>query len=267
MLRSAEKLAMRALPPKLVAQLQEWKQRLPLRLHLTAPVVQMYINDAHTRSFVGMNNFYSYLLPEIDTAAAVELRFYDPAGERVATHRTSLAHFAARAVDVSALGITAPHGIVTAQITPRSPRRRIYRELGQVSAHFFVFFRDREAGAVEQTHPLSTTDPALQPSELFTSSQIISTAKLRELVTFQYNPTPRTHRLEHSLADAETGKVVARAPFTLQSLGAARTVFAMAGLPRLPAQLLFRVDSLPASNAKPMLRRVFEGGRHSMSHA
>jgi hypothetical protein len=271
LIATAERLAMSWLPPKVTKSLQDLKQRLPLRLMQAPPVVQMYLNDSHTQSFVGLHNFYSCLLPEVDTAAQVELRFYSPAGKPIARTALELRHFAARAVDVKALldrnNIDSPHGVVTAQITPRAPRRRVYRELGEVSAQFFVFFRDRDAGAVEQTHPLSTTDPRSQPSPPFCSSQILSTDKLRRLIAFQYNPTPRPHTLEHSLVDAQTGEPVARQTLQLSGLGSARSVFELSELGRLPSQLLFCVDALPSANSKPMLRRVFDGGLHSMSHA
>jgi hypothetical protein len=271
LLQEAERLAIRLLPPNVTTRLQQLKQRLPLRLYQAEPVVQMYVNDAHTRSFVGLHNFYSCLLADMESPASVELRFYDPAGQLVAKHALSLPHFAARAVDVKeildARGASSPYGVVTAQITPRWPRRRIYRELGQVAAHFFVFFRDREHGSVEQTHPLSTTSPANVPSGPFTSSQIISTAKLEQLLVFQYNPSVHAHTLEHALVDLETGEKVAHLACTLPSMGSTRSVFSMSELTRLPPQLLFCVDSLPSGNAKPMLRRVFGGGHHSMSHA
>ncbi len=271
LLQTAERLALKLLPPRASQSLQQLKQRLPLRLVQSPPIVQMYLNDALTRSFVGINNFYSVLLPEIETAAQVKLRFHSPTGKLLAKHELGLAHFAAQAVDIKALfdrkGIGSPHGIVTLQVTPRAPRRHIYRELGQVSAHFFVFFRDSATGSVAQTHPLSTTDVANRPSEPFCSSQILSTAKLRQLVAFQYNPSPRVHTLEHALVDLHTGEKIARSTLTIPALGSARSVFTMADLSNLPEQLLFCVDALPSSNAKPMLRRVFDGGRHSMSHA
>jgi hypothetical protein len=264
--KTIEELALRYLPPKVSAQLQDLKQRLPTRLTQSPPVVQMFINDGQTRSFVGMQNFYSCLLPEVATTADVELRFYAPDGKQVGRATRTLAHFAAEAVDVSAVvPQRVPHGVVTAQITPHAPRKKIYRDLGLVSAHFFMFFRDGVTGCVEQTHPLSTTDDANKPSPPFTSSQIISTDKLRKLVVFQYNPGPLQHALEHSLTNLETGERVASQRHTIPALGAARSELVIEG--GMPPHLLFHVDALPAANAKPMLRRMFDGGRHSMSHA
>lgn len=264
---TVRRFAGKVLPASVVKQLSDLEQRLPIKLTQAAPVVQMYIDDAHTRSYVGVNNFYSCLLPHIETAADVELRFYSAEGRLLAKSRHELPHFAARAVDVRDVlrGKSSTHGVVTAQITPRAPRRRIYRELGQVAAQFYVFFRDRETGSVEQTHPLSTTDVANRPSPPFTSSQIISTAKLRQLMVFQYNPGPSSHALEHSLVDLATGKPFASQRHSIPALGSVRSMFAFDG--SAPPHLSFCVDALPAANAKPMLRRVFDGGRHSMSHA
>ncbi len=271
LVQTAERLALKYLPTNVTTRLQALKQRLPLRLLQSHPIVQMYINDAYTRSYVGMHNFYSTLLSEVESPASAHLRFYSPSGELVAKQSLSIPHFAARAVDVKQVlegrHAKAPYGIVTVQITPWLARRRVYRDYGQFSAHFFMFFRDEQAGAVEQTHPLSTTDPNNAPSGTFVSSQVISTAKLRQLVVYQYNPSARPHTLEHSLVHLATGAKVATSSVTIRPMGSACTVFTMDELGHVPPQLSFCVDALPSGNAKPMLRRVFHGGSHSMSHA
>ena len=257
LIQSAERFAMRVLPPGVTRSLQQLKQRLPLRLIQAAPVVQIYIDDAHTRSFVGFNNFYSCLLAETETAATVVLRFYAPSGALLLTHERALSHCAADAVDVHAL--FEAHRV--------RPRRQIYRELGQVSAQFFVFFRDRDTGSVGQTHPLSSAERDHRPSPRFVSSQLVSTAKLRQLIVFQYNPSARAHTLEHALVDAVTGTQVAAQRVAVPALGSAQTVFTIAEITNVPPQLSFCIDSLPSGNSKPMLRRVFDGGMHSVSHA
>jgi hypothetical protein len=264
-----EGAAMRLLPPSLVKSLQEVKRALPLRLHQAEPVVQMFVNDGMTRSYVGVHNYFSCLLPEVATAAIVELTFYDQDGRVLTRHHEQLAHFGADAVDVASLfaarGVDAPHGVVTMQLTPTSPRRASYRELGRFAAHFFVFFRD--TGSVEQTHPLSTTGAENVPSGRFVSSQVVSTVGLEEVVLFQYNPGQAACALEHRLLDLRDGRTVATVARTVPALGSCRSVFRVRDLVGAPAQVLVCVDPLPSANAKPMLRRVFASGLHSMSHA
>ncbi|MFN0253033.1 MAG: hypothetical protein ACKV2T_39535 [Kofleriaceae bacterium] len=271
LVQTAERLALKYLPPRVTTKLQELKQRLPLRLVQAHPIVQMYINDEFTRSFVGMHNFYSALMSDVESPASARLRFYSPNGKLVAKHSVSIPHFAARAVDVKQIldgsFTQAPYGVVTVQITPWFTRRRAYREFGQFSAHFFMFFRDRTRGSVEQTHPLSTADPNSVPCDAFVSSQVISTAKLEQLVAYQYNPTARSHTLEHALVDLATGEKVATSSMTLPPMGSGRSTFVMKDLGQVPTMLSFCVDALPSGNAKPMLRRVFASGHHSMSHA
>lgn len=270
LVQTAERLALKYLPPRVTTRLQALKQHLPLRLVQAHPIVQMYINDESTRSYVGLHNFYSCLMAGTETPASAQLRFYSPSGHLVAKHSISLPHFAARAVDVRSVlekKPDVPFGVVTVQITPWLAWRRMYREMGQFSAHFFMFFRDSTSGCVEQTHPLSTSDPDNKPSDLFISSQVISTAKLEQLVAFQYNPSARPHTLEHALVDLATGEKLATSKMTLGPMGSGRSVFRMSDLSRIPDHLSFSVDALPSGNAKPMLRRVFRGGLHSMSHA
>ena len=95
LLARAERLAGQYLPPPIKQRLQQLRERLPTKLTQSAPVVQMFLADAHTRSFVGLHNFFSCLLPDIDTAADVELRFFGPNGKQIAKSSHQLAQFAA----------------------------------------------------------------------------------------------------------------------------------------------------------------------------
>jgi len=264
----AELLLEKILPASTVKSLQNLKARLPLRLPQAPPVAVMYVNDGTTRSFVGINNFYSFLLADETTEAVAELQFFAPSGERALVHAVPLQHFGARAVDVAAVfahhGIAATHGIVAVQITPRHPRRIVYRELGRVFSQFFVFYEGH--GSVAQVHPLSQIGP--QPAgEPFESSQLITTTGLAELEVLQYNPSTQRRRIEHRLLDATTRDVVARSTVALAGLGTCRTRFRLADLVRVPDQLLFATDRLPSANSKPMLRRCFASGVSTMSHA
>ncbi|MEO8701405.1 MAG: hypothetical protein ABI867_15270 [Kofleriaceae bacterium] len=252
-------LARRLIPPAVVA-------KLPLHVPQTPPIASMYVADGETRSFVGLHNFYSYLLADEATDATAALQFFAPDGTRVLEHELPLRHFGATAVDVHALfakhGVHSAYGIVAVQITPRWPRRFAYRELGSVSSQFFVFFHS--AGSVAQVHPLSELGPGNAPGEPFESSQVITTRGLAAIELFQYNPGIETQPIEHRLLDAATGAIVAREAFTCAGLGSHRTRFELADPPE---HLLFAVDRLPSGNSKPMLRRRFASGVHTMSHA
>jgi hypothetical protein len=266
--RVAGELAARHLPAPVVQSLQRFKQKLPIRLMQSPPIVQTYINDGQVHCFIGLHNFYSCLLAETVTEANVELCFHSASGRRLLVHREPLAHLGACAIDVAALfrkrGVDSAFGVVTAQITPAHPRRKIYRELGQVAAHFFIFYCDD--GSVAQVHPLSSVMDAATASDAFLSSQLISTAGLQEVSLFQYNPCTAARSLEHKLLDARSKEVVARHKTTLSPLGAERIRFAVSALSPRPDQLLVAVDGLPG-NAKPMLQRLFANGLRSMSHS
>jgi hypothetical protein len=230
----------------------------------------MYLNSDEVRSYVGINNFYSFLLANEVTDAEAVLSFYSPDGKRVLEHRVSLAHFGAQAIDVKRLfaerHVTSPHGIVAVQITPRHPRRVAYRELGRVYSNFFVFFKGK--GSVAQVHPLSTLGAHNnETGEPFESSQVITTQGLASIEVLQYNPGTRDKALEYRLLDPSTNEIVARSKATIPALGTRCVRFEMKSLARVPDQLYFAVDRLPSSNSKPMLRRRYAGGIHTMSHA
>jgi hypothetical protein len=263
---NVEQLLIKYLPTRAVKSLQALKAKLPLKLVQSPPVAVMYIADGTTRSFVGLNNFYSFLQASEHTQATARLEFFSQSGRKILRHDVDLAEFGARAIDVSTLfareGVSSPHGIVAVQITPRHPRRISYRALGAACSHYFMFYEG--AGSVAQVHPLSQIGSHNQPGEPFESSQLITTRGLLRLEVLQYNPGTRPRRLEHRLLDAATREIVARRSVTIPGLGTHRSSFDSAGL---PDQLLFAIDRLPSSNSKPMLRRVFTSGVATMSHA
>jgi hypothetical protein len=265
----AEHFLVRVLPPPIVKSLQSFKSKLPTRLPQAPPIAVMYINDAEKRSYLGLNNFYSFLLSTQTTDATAELTFYSPSGSKVLRHELPLAHFGAATVDVKALfvkkRIDSPFGIVAAQITPRHPRLVTYRELGRVHSQFFAFYEGN--GSVAQVHPLSQIGSHNAPGDPFESSQVITTRGLRAIEALQYNPSTHARRLEHRLVDASTGEVVARQANTIAALGACRVMFAISDLARVPDQLILAIDRLPSPNSKPMLRRIYTNGIDTMSHA
>jgi len=265
-LANLERVLVQRLPPRLVKSLQELKAKLPTRLPQAPPVAVMYVADGSTRSYVGLNNFYSFLLAHEQTDAIAQLEFFSPAGRRVLRHSLALAEFGAHAVDVSGLfalrGVSSPYGIVTVQITPRHPRRVTYRELGAAYSQFFVFYTG--GGSVAQVHPLSQIGAHNRLGEPFESSQWITTRGLERLEVLQYNPGTQARRVEHRLLDASTREIVARRSVELAARGSARSEFAMRGL---PDALLFAMDRLPSENSKPMLRRVYAKNLATMSHA
>lgn len=266
LIERAEKLLIERLPPPVVQRLQALKAKLPTRLPQAHPIAVMYVADRETRSYVGMNNFYSFLLASELTSATAELRFYAPSGAKLFAHRLALAHFGAAAVDVKELfaskRVDSPYGIVAVQITPREPRRVAYRELGRVHSQFFVFYEG--GGSVAQVHPLSQIGPQAA-GEPFESSQVITTRGLAALEVLQYNPSTRAQPIEHRLVDASTNAIVARAATQIAAMGSCRARFS--DVARLPERLVLTVDRLPSPNSKPMLRRVFASGVSTMSHA
>jgi hypothetical protein len=262
-------LASKALPKRIVDALRIAKDRLPLRLSQSAPVIQAYLDDGETRSFVGIHNFYSVLLPSVRTEAVAELVFRDAEGRIVLRHRRELPHLGATTIDVSALfaahQVRSRFGIVTVQLSPRHARRRDYRALGRVTSHFFVCFQTVH-GAIGQIHPLSTADEDNRAAGPFRSSQLISTAGLLALEVLQYNATRERHRMRHQLVNALDGRVIATQELDLAPMGTALTRFAAAEFEGVPV-LGFGIDRLPSHNAKPVLRRVYGPGLYSVSHA
>lgn len=269
LLEIAEYEAARRLPARIVRGLSALKQAMPLRLRQAAPVVQAFIDDGETRSYLGIHNFYSVLLPDVVTEAVAHIELRDGEGRVVVRHDLAISPYGCAMVDVHELlsrhRVRAPVGVATVQLTPRRARDRAYRRLGTATSHFFVHF-ETDRGAVGQIHPLSVADAGNRASGAFVSSQVVTTSGLVALEALQYNATRRTHRLEHRLFALDSGATVATRRLVLPPLGAALSRFSEAELSAAP-RLGFAVDDLPSHNAKPVLRRLYGPGLYSVSHA
>jgi hypothetical protein len=236
---------------------------------LGAPVAQLYIDEHGIETSLGVNNFYSMLLPELDQTAAAELSLYDPQGRLVAQLTRDLAHFAAGSIEVSSLfraaGIKSPYGIVAARLIPRAPERREYEAIGEARCFFFVFYRD-QAGSIGQVPPNAVLRERAGIPKAFESNQVIVTHGLRELALYQFNPGAEPATFTHALKDLATGGVVAQKTSQVAAFGSQRVSFPMAELEApLPARLGLTIDGLYGS-AKPILRRIFADGSSSFSH-
>ena len=236
-------------------------------LEISPPSLQMYLNEEGIRSFVGINNFYSSLVAEIENDAKVELVFYDGDGAPIETGRLRLSHFGSSAVDVtSIIGTRSPRGLISVRMVPVHRRRKRYQELGLFLSQFFMFYRDEAAGSMAHIHPSSQLEPDAPPSPPFLSSQAIYSRGLASVVLYQCNPSHRSHQMTFELLDAATRQKVADSSIEIPGLGVRRIEFSLAGK-AVPERMLLAVSALPSPNSKPMLQRRFADGRFSMSHS
>ncbi len=240
-------------------------------LEIGPPSLQMYLNEEGTRSFVGLNNYFSSLAADIANDATVEVQLYDTDGAPSCSHELRLSHFGSHALDITAVlaerGITSPRGIVTVKMAPVRRRRKRYQELGLFLSQFFMFYRDDQAGSVAHIHPSSQLEPDARPSPPFLSSQIVHTKGLRSVVLYQCNPSGSPHRTTFELQDAATRRKLAEQTVEIPALGVRRVELAMDALAEVPARVLVFANALPSGNSKPMLQRRFIDGRFSMSHS
>lgn len=236
-------------------------------LEISPPSLQMYLNEQGIRSFVGLNNFYSSLVAEIENDAKVELIFHDADGAPMETRRLRLAHFGSQAVDVTEIiGDRSPRGLISVRMVPVHRRRKRYQELGMFLSQFFMFYRDEAAGSMAHIHPSSQLEPNAPPSPPFLSSQAIYSKGLASVVLYQCNPSHKSHQMTFELLDIATRKRVAETSVEVPGLGVRRVEFPFANK-SMPERMLLTASALPSPNSKPMLQRRFADGRFSMSHS
>lgn len=258
------KLIKSFVPNSVIVKTREFKKMF-IR---TETVAQLYINDGSTRSYLALNNYYSYLMPELITDARLKISLYSNQGKKLQVIEETLKYFESKFLDINKLleekNIRSACGIVTVTLKPVSQRRLMSKAIGLSASHFFMFYHS-EAGSVGMVHPVALVRKINFPSsELYSSNQVIVTESLRKAIVYQGNPSGRPLQLKHSLLNADTDELVAEITNEFPAMGAKPVVFELSGLTELPPRLKL---SMPLPNAKPMLCRVYDNNQYSLSHA
>ena len=238
---------------------------------LSAPVVQMYINDGGIRTTAALNNFLSFLAAGVKTSGRIQITLRDADGVPLVNQTERLNHFESRFFDIKALlahqGKQSQLGLISLAFAPDHMYDEAYKKLGMLASHFFMFYKD-ENGSVAMVHPSSTLDSKSPPSIAFVSNQVIDTAGLEGVALYQCNPSQVPHDLTIGLQDVDTRQEVCSRTLHLPPLGVRKVLFAATtDFPVNSRPLRVFTSSLPTANSKPMLCRRYSEGRFSMSHS
>jgi hypothetical protein len=229
----------------------------------------IYLNTATCRTFIGLNNFYSWLGADDPAQAHAKIVFFNPQGESVLTLKRPLEFFGACVLDVRALfeehGVQAEFGIFTVAVRPSNPWNIAAKKMGKSTAIFYCFYQD-DNGSIGLIHPNARIGD-VAPVHNWNSLQLISTEGLAAIVLYQMHGGNYAHQSTYRLADLASGGEVAHRTVDYRPYGSARIEFRLDELPRVPAEILLKADTLPSSNAKPLLQRVYKTGLFSISHS
>lgn len=262
-------LARKILPPMLFNTLKTLKNKVTF-LDLSHPVVQIYINDNNTKTSIGMNNFYSCLMPEFITNAYCVLFFYDQNGALLLKHKEKITHFGSKRLLINEIfeknNIKSELGLVGLQITPKNPRDIRYKNLGLSSSHFFIFYEDKN-GSIAQTHPSSIADPKNMESGSFLSNQTVSTNGIKYIELLQTNPSLKGQTLIYKILDSSSKEVIIEKQEYIPPMGVRKIQFELENLTEKIKYVLVSINMLPSSNSKPLLKRIYKNGLYSMSHS
>lgn len=240
-------------------------------VQMSGPVVQIYVNDTEVSSFLGINNFFSFLLSDVATKADVVMQFYDENGKPLLKRSFSLNHFATAQVSVRDLflraGVESSLGLVAITILPTRRWRKHYRRMGAIAPHFFMFHSSKH-GSLGHVHPLSILTSENAPSEPFVSNQVITLKGLTRVVLHQANPSFRAATVNVEFFDMRNpANRFSKKTVTIPPLGVRKIAFDAKTFPEGLESVGFAVDHLPSSNSKPVIFRHFRDHQFSLSHS
>jgi hypothetical protein len=229
----------------------------------------IYLNTTTCRTFIGLNNFYSWLGADSPAQAHAKIVFFDPQGEILLTIRRPLEFFGSCVIDLRALfeehGVHAEFGIFTVAVRPNNPWNTAAKKIGKSMAVFYCFYQD-DNGSIGLIHPNARVGD-VSPVWNWSSLQVISTEGLASVVLYQMHGGNYAHQSTYRLVDLASGEELGARAVEYRPHGSAKIEFRLDALPRIPAELLLKADSLPSSNAKPLLQRVYKNGLFSISHS
>lgn len=238
------------------------------------PVVQIYLNDDEFTSVAAFNNYLSVLAPKIKSDGFLEVEIYDLNGSSILKKNIKINSqetiFLNLKTELSLINGKSPMGLIAMQFIPRKLRSSNLKELGLLSAHFFMMYSKQSDKGFSVIHPSSTLDPASEESFNFRSNQLVSTDGLSSVVLFQANPSLEMLHTYVRLVTPNDNALMLVRKIEVPPRGVTRVDLSVEDLPegrQTPPFLRLVVDKLPTSNSKPMLCRVYKDGRFSMSHS
>lgn len=246
----------------------------PLEYFFDEPIGQIFLADDTFDTFLCVNNFLTVLNPEVPTPVALVVELYDGAGKPIHRFEREIPNNGSLALSARELlaeaGANCPLGLATCSLRPldASPEAEAcYKQMGQISSHFFTYYLNTRTEAMAIIHPQSAVGQTRQETDAWRSGQSIVTEGLEGVSLYQANHGVRAATVRYQLCDAENDRPVADQALRVAASSANVAYFEMERIKDLPAVIYVRTDSLPTPNGKPLLMRRYGEGRFSMNHA
>ena len=244
-----------------------------VELNLGPPVVQIYVNTDGITTRLGINDFFNFLVRDVESEIEFCMVLYTPEGKKLYTHQELLKRDANFDLNVSQFlanhQLKSPCGLVTVQLKPKRGRHFEYKRLGVTGAHFYVFYEHTEGeakGSIGHVHPSSVLDRENCVSGAFTSNQTIFTRDLEGIRLLQANPSYHPVEVTYHLLDIYTKKPVMSRTELLGPLTTHIFDFDFSDLPP-DLQITVYLDKLPTANSKPVLIRKSKNKIWTYSHS
>lgn len=257
--------------PIIIKSFIKWIVNKSRWIKLSPPIVQIYINDEKISSFSGVNNFFSILAPRIKNNSELFVDLYAQNGNLIVSKMIKLTNLSSSFIDVNKLlqenNKESNLGLITIIIKPNRPWKDAYKKLGNISSHFFMFYRGI-SGSVAMVHPSSSLDPMSPSSGPFITNQIIDTFGLKGITLYQCNPSQNMHELNIGLLDVSNDEVLCSKQLNLKSLSVHSVFFETEHMKKNGINSIRAfTTSLPTANSKPMICRHYYNNKFSISHS
>jgi hypothetical protein len=234
-------------------------------------IATIYLNRPDVRTYVGVNNFYSWIAPQVVKSATARLKFYSPEGRLLVEHSERLEYFGAANFDVQTIlnkaGVDSTHGMFSLKVDPKSYRNEEYKKLSPFKGIFYVLF-NYSNGSLGVVHPNSRTgEEPLPPKKEWRSLQVIQTRTLEKLRIYQMMPVNHHYPIKCRLVDNASDKTLAMRQMNCGPFSGTMVEFDIGSLDEIPTEIRIVNDVWPINNAKPLIERVYMSGLTSISHA
>jgi hypothetical protein len=244
------------------------------KLNSGYPIVQMYLNTDEVETFLGINDFYSFLVPEVKSPITIHFQFFNKNGSRIFSISKTYLPGSDFKISVKELflknTIKSEMGIVTLSIAPKHARNPSYKRMGVAGSHFYVFYHHHSGpsnGSVGHVHPSSTLDPNNSISGDFISNQSIICSELNGIALLQANPSSHSVSITHSVIDIVTKDVICSKKSILEPFSTNLIEFGFEESTFKQKRVTIMISPLPTSNSKPLLIRKSKKNLWSYSHS
>lgn len=239
-------------------------------MSLNSPMTQVYLNNNQVDTIFCINNFYSFLCPELkELSYELRIGFTNHKGIMICKEHFSIKRKNSIFLSIKGIfhnnNIKSELGLIMANIYPTGDdnvKNDLFKKMGKITSYFYNFYEGLQSNSLSIVRPQSVIDGKKYGAS-WRSNQIINCSNLKELRIIQPNQSDESQMVNFSIFDTKNKNILSTKFKKIDAYGVKMIVFSKNEIGN--ENIGLAMDKLPTGNGKPLIMRIFNGGEFNVS--